>query len=157
MSTNANTNGSPRIGRPPEAVPQDIADEVVEWIAEGRTLRSYCRQPGKPSRRTVDDWRAKDKEFAARIARAREDGADCIAEEALAIADAPGTHEDDVQHRKLQIETRIKLLAKWHPQRYGDRQVIAGDPHAPLVSLDDGERAARIQAILAAVEARSRQ
>ena len=24
-------------------------------------------------------------------------------------------------HRKLQIETRLKLLAKWDPKRYGDK------------------------------------
>lgn len=29
--------------------------------------------------------------------------------------------EDAIAHRKLQIETRLKLLAKWDPKRYGDR------------------------------------
>lgn len=28
---------------------------------------------------------------------------------------------DMLGHRKLQIETRLKLLAKWDPKRYGDR------------------------------------
>jgi len=27
-------------------------------------------------------------------------------------------------HRKLQIETRLKLLAKWDPKRYGDLQKV---------------------------------
>ena len=35
-------------------------------------------------------------------------------------------------HRKLQIETRLKLLAKWNPKKYGDRTTLAGDPEAPL-------------------------
>mgnify|MGYP003348157682 FL=1 len=35
-------------------------------------------------------------------------------------------------HRKLQIETRFKLLSKWNPKKYGDRQIIAGDAENPL-------------------------
>ena len=29
--------------------------------------------------------------------------------------------EDMLGHRKLQIETRLKLLAKWDPKRYGKK------------------------------------
>ncbi|MEE9876582.1 MAG: hypothetical protein PBU97_08085 [Stenotrophomonas maltophilia] len=32
--------------------------------------------------------------------------------------------EDMLGHRKLQIETRLKLLAKWDPKRYGDRLAV---------------------------------
>jgi hypothetical protein len=35
-------------------------------------------------------------------------------------------------HRKLQIETRLKLLAKWNPKKYGDRVQLAGDADSPL-------------------------
>jgi hypothetical protein len=69
------------------------------------------------------------------IARAREEGFDAIAAECLEIADTPlvgakikkrgdgieETREDMLGHRKLQIETRLKLLAKWDPKRYGDK------------------------------------
>jgi hypothetical protein len=78
---------------------------------------------------------AKDEEFAKRFAHAREIGFDVIAEETLAIANTPvegvrieetdiGTKtvkEDALGHRKLQIETRLKLLAKWNPKKYGDK------------------------------------
>lgn len=140
-----------KIGRPPEAVPQDIADAVVEWISQGKTLRDFCRQDGMPARRTIDDWRAKDDIFAARIARARLDGWDVIAEECLTIADTPqlgvtiteddsekgGTKkvmEDMLGHRKLQVETRLKLLAKWDPKRYGDKQQVE---HSGNIELAD--------------------
>lgn len=35
---------------------------------------------------------------------------------------------DMLGHRKLQIDTRLKLLAKWNPKRYGDKieTTIAG-------------------------------
>ena len=32
----------------------------------------------------------------------------------------------------MQIETRLKLLSKWNPKKYGDRTVVAGDEDAPL-------------------------
>ena len=129
-------------GRPKEPVPAKMADRICEWIAEGKTLRDFCRQPDTPARRTVDDWRAKDNEFAARFARARDIGFDVLAEECLAIADTPlegvrteeGTNEkgaysktvteDMLGHRRLQIETRQKLLAKWDPKRYGERREL---------------------------------
>ncbi len=132
------TDKPARIGRPPEPVPQDIADAVVEWIAEGKPLREFCRQPGMPCRATVDNWRLKDEAFASRVARARDAGYDQIAEEALAIADTPvagittvedddgikTTTEDMLGHRKLQVETRLKLLACWDPRRYGAKAQV---------------------------------
>lgn len=54
--------------------------------------------------------------------------------------------EDMLGHRKLQIETRLKLLSKWNPKKYGDRLTHAGDPEAPIglehsgaVTLEPGE------------------
>jgi len=131
----------------PHATKEAVIKELADWLSEGKTLRDYCRQPGKPARRTVDDWREEDPEFAARIARARIRGADAIAEEALEIADTPlpgtittedkdGTKtvtEDMLGHRRLQVEARLKLLAKWFPQAYGDRQQVE---HSGKVSLE---------------------
>ncbi len=108
---------------------------------------------GMPAWRTVYDWMYRDDALgekgvglSAAIARAREVGYDAIAEECLIIADTPKfgqkqvmsdegsttTVEDMLGHRKLQIETRLKLLAKWNPKKYGDRQILAGDPENPL-------------------------
>lgn len=112
-----------------------IKDQVIGWISEGQTLREFCRQEGMPTWGTIYDWREDDEEFKARFAHAREIGFDVIAEDALRIADTPQLgqivtskewgdeikQEDMLGHRKLQIETRLKLLAKWDPKRYGDK------------------------------------
>lgn len=118
-------------GRPPEPVDQEKIEEICIWIAEGNSLRDYCRQEGKPAWRTVYDWLAKDKEFAARFAQAREVGADAIAHEALEIIDKfpieavsdSGSRLDSahVAWMKNRAEMRLKLLAKWFPQKYGDK------------------------------------
>ena len=150
------TDKPARIGRPPEPVPQDIADAVVEWIAEGKPLREFCRQPGMPARRTVDDWRLKDEAFAARVARARDVGYAQIADECLAIVDTSDAKDDqDVARRKLRVETRLKLLACWDPRRYGNKVAVGGDADAPPIRmLSDGERERRISALLFAVRGR---
>lgn len=137
-------------GRPPEPVPQEMADRIVEWISEGKTLREFCRQPGTPNFSTVYDWMKKDSEFAQRFACARESGEDQIAQECLDIADdasndwmqrldKDGTpigwqlNGEHVQRSRLRIETRLKLLAKWNPKKYGDKVQHSGDADNPVV------------------------
>jgi len=111
------------------------ADAIVHWIAEGKPLREFCRQ-NDLAWSTVYDWLEAQPDFAVRFARAREIGADAIAAQALEIADTPvegvrteiggkdgpkEVREDMLGHRKLQVETRLKLLAKWFPQKYGEK------------------------------------
>jgi hypothetical protein len=100
-----------------------------------------------PAFQKVYEWMGRDQDLSGAIARAREIGYDKMAEEVLQIADTPmmgqiqtmddkGSTirtEDMLGHRKLQIETRLKLLAKWNPKKYGDRTVLAGDAQMPVV------------------------
>ncbi len=102
-------------------VPQMEAESLIRWISEGRPLREWCRIKGNPEWRTIYDWMDKDADFSARIARAREDGYDVIADECQRLADLEPMDQVQVQWRRLQIETRLKLLAKWNPKKYGDR------------------------------------
>jgi hypothetical protein len=125
--------------RPSKKTPE-IVDEIMESIADGVPLREICRREGMPNWRTVYDWLEADEELAARFARARDIGFDAIAEETLEIAD-DGTNDwterkrqdgstdtvldsEHVQRSKLRIETRLKLLAKWSPKKYGDKQTV---------------------------------
>ena len=75
------------VGRPESDPPPEMMDEIIEWISAGKTLRSFCQQPGKPTFRTVYNWQEKDTEFFARFMVARDVGHDMIAEETLEIAD----------------------------------------------------------------------
>ncbi len=119
----------------PSSFTLEIADEICRRIAEGEPLRAICRDDHMPAWQTVYDWKNKHTDFAKSLAIARELGFDAIAEEALIIADTPvegvrtetsdngmkEVREDMLGHRKLQIETRLKLLAKWSPKKYGDK------------------------------------
>lgn len=148
------------IGKPSKYTPE-IAQEMCNLLAEGVPLQEICRMEGFPKWRTIYDWMYRDDQavaagkgvgLSASIARAREIGYDALAEQCLIIADTPQmgkktvfssggeedkssvtvTEEEMLGHRKLQIETRLKLLAKWDPKRFGDRVQLAGDADNPL-------------------------
>ncbi len=117
-----------------------------------------------PAWRTVYDWRREDEDFATRFAGARELGEEAIAQECLAIADTPLIGEeteesengkkvkrgDMLGHRKLQIETRLKLLAKWNPKKWGEKVAIGGaDDLPPVRQLSESELEGRIAELTA--------
>ncbi len=106
------------------------AAEIVARLSKGEPLAVICRDEWLPTDRTVRNWADNDAAFASDIARAREDGFDAIALEALDIADgrAPVRVEGDSpsQRDRLRVETRLKLLSKWDPKRYGDLVKLAG-------------------------------
>lgn len=101
-----------------------IVDEIMEGIADGVPLREICRRDGMPNWRTVYDWLEADEEMAARFARAREIGFDAIAEDILSNVDNVKAISEHIQRSKLQVETRLKLLAKWSPKKYGEKQQV---------------------------------
>lgn len=131
---------------------EEIADTICDLVSNGVNLRKVCRMDGMPSWRTIYNWVIERPDFASRLARARELGYDALAEEALEISNTPHigqkkvfssgaddkddsvtlTEEDMLGHRKLQIETRLKLLAVWDPKRYGNKMQIGGDGGDPI-------------------------
>lgn len=106
--------------------------EILEWIEKGKTLRSYCRQDGKPSYGAIYDWLEENTDFASRFARARLCGFDQIADECLEIADT----EKDANIGKLRVWTRTQLLAKWNPKKYGDKVELSGEVAVKRVVTD---------------------
>lgn len=117
----------------PEAKPAAWVDDLCIWLSAGKTLRGFCRQPGRPANTTIYEKIRDNEEIASRIARAREIGHDTIADECLEIAEdgtndyvqtrnGPVLDSEHVQRSKLRIETRLKLLSKWSPKKYGDKQ-----------------------------------
>ncbi len=113
----------------------ELVAEICERIGRGEPLAQICRDEHMPSVRVVSDWTREDEGISASIARARLDGFDAIAADCLEIADdktqdykpsdkGPAFDAEHVQRSKLRVETRLKLLAKWDPKRYGERQHV---------------------------------
>lgn len=132
---------SKTLGRPTKYT-DELIDEICTRVANGTPLREICREEGKPAWTTFYNWINADTVIFERFVRARELGTDAIAEDTLAIIDAkPERVEDErssrvdagyVQWQKNRVELRLKLLSKWNPRKYGDRQILAGDPQAPV-------------------------
>jgi hypothetical protein len=130
-----------KIGRPSKYTPE-LAAEICERLSNGEPLRQICRDDHMPAWQKIYEWMGRDEALSGAIARAREQGADAIAEEALEILDSPpeyvltkqGEAVDSgyVTWQRNRAEMRLKLLAKWHPKKYGDRQIISGDKDNPL-------------------------
>jgi hypothetical protein len=129
-------------GRPSKWT-QEIEDEICERLSRGEPLRAICRLEGFPEWVTVYNWMESREGFSERVALARENGVEAIAQDTLAMIDAEPRYIEDakggtridagyVQWLKLRTEQRMKLLACWSPNRYGNRVQVAGDKENPL-------------------------
>jgi hypothetical protein len=123
------------IGRPTKRTPTVIA-RVIEGLSRGTPLTVICSADDMPDDGTVRIWADNDPELSSAIARAREAGFDRIALDALAIADHTANdtsvtesgqqipNNEWITRSRLRVETRLKLLAKWDPKRYGDATLL---------------------------------
>ena len=127
-----------KTGRPSKYTPE-IAKQICEQLSDGIPLREICKQEGFPAWQTVYDWMYRDEGLSRAIAHARDLGYDAIAEDCLMIADNMVMGEEVTEsrddkgkvtistktvdllgHRRFQVDTRLKLLAKFNPNKYGD-------------------------------------
>jgi hypothetical protein len=119
-------------GRPSDYT-KEIAQTICERLSEGEPLAEICRDPGMPHPSTVRRWATKNDGLSIAIAHAREDGEDRISANIRRTAKGdPEFSSGDVQRDKLIIDTDLKLLSKWNPKKYGDKQIIGGDPENPV-------------------------
>jgi len=143
------TTTTKKLGQPTKKTAA-ICNEICKRLADGEPLAQICRDKKMPCPNSVRNWMEKDKELNEAIARAREDGEDKIAADCLEIADnatndymakqdgegatAYALNGEHIQRSKLRIETRLKLLAKWNPKKYGDRTSLehTGKDGAPI-------------------------
>lgn len=148
------------------------ASEIVSRLEKGEPMTHICADEWLPADRTVRRWIEDDEAFASDIARAREAGFDAIALEALAIADSTqhdtklvGGGEDGesrevpntewISRSKLRVETRLKLLAKWDPKRYGDSvQVKHADADGEKLKTDDISTMTRLASLASTLASR---
>lgn len=140
-----------------------IVERVIAGLSEGTPLTVLCRKEGMPCDRTIRNWADENPGLASDIARAREAGFDAIAIECLEIADhaREDVYEDSdgnertntevIQRSRLRVETRLKLLAKWDPKRYGD-MVKVGNPDGSSLApqMDETAKFTRLAAMVAA-------
>jgi hypothetical protein len=100
-----------------------------------RLVRTFCFQDGTPHIQTVRRWLDANPDFAARYARAKDEGMDVLAEWAKdeATANVP---PEQVQAARLAFDARRWYASKIAPRRYADKldvkQEISGPGGGPL-------------------------
>lgn len=113
----------------PAKITKEVKEEVLSRIAQGETLAALGRELGFHPQSWVDRMRA-DEDLAIAYAHARDVGADVIAEDALRIIEEAPARVDGrvdpghVAWQRARVDTRLKLLAKWNPKKYGDKQTL---------------------------------
>lgn len=113
----------------------DIAAEILNRIADGRSVRSICTDEDMPAKSTVFKWLMLHKEFADQYARACDQRAEAIFEETLEIADdsardymdtenGPVFNQEHVQRARLRVDTRKWFVSKLAPKKYGEHKQV---------------------------------
>jgi len=135
----------PAVKSPRERLDEIGIEALCAFIADGNSLNEFGRKfDFCPA--TVDLWleNPAHPDRASQYARARERRADKLVEQIIEIADdgrndtyidengKKKTDFDVVARSRLRVDSRKWFASKLYPKMYGDRQVIAGDPDAPL-------------------------
>ena len=126
---------------------------IADYVSTGMTLIDACKTLGVSDRTVYDRIKANPK-FCDMMERAREVGFDRMANECLEIADddsedivqtrfGPKLNKEFVARSKLKIETRLKLLSKWHPKKYGEKLQIESKTATVSIPASDDPVAAQ--------------
>lgn len=125
------------MARPSDYTPE-LADIICERLANGEPLAKICRDDDMPGYSTVRRWESDKPEFQALSLRARMDGTHFLADDSIRIADDT---EIDPQHKRIMVDTRLRLIGKWNRKDYGDKNTTEltgadGGPIQSAVSFD---------------------
>lgn len=124
--------------------------ELLEWVASGKSLSSYCNQEGKPHIVTIMRWVSQSDDLKLKYTQAMKVREEVLFDEIIHIADTPlegvttvdelgpngaivrTTVQDMTKHREMQISSRKWVLSRMNPKKYGDKVQVAGHDAGPL-------------------------
>lgn len=130
------------MGRPTIRTPEMVA-EIFSRMAEGKSLRTICRDDNMPSVGTILRWVGEDKDFQKQYEAAMEQRAEALFEEMFEIADETNqdtisTDQGDrpnaewISRSRLRVDVRKWALSKMVPKKYGDKIQHTGDGGGPV-------------------------
>lgn len=112
----------------------EIAETILERLADGEGLIAICRDAGMPSDGAVRHWVESDHDgFATKYTRARARGYERLADEILELSDDSRrdvrvgedgreiVDHEVVARSRLRVDSRKWLLSKLLPKTYGDK------------------------------------
>jgi hypothetical protein len=129
-------------GRPTDYTPE-IAANICQQIAEGKSLVTILKAKEMPVYSTVMRWRIHIPEFSEKYARARSDQGDSIYEEIMEIERMCLDKQIDPNTARVLIDSKKWRAGKMKPKTYGDRQLTGQDEGPEHESLLDKVRERR--------------
>ena len=129
---------------------EELASEICVRLSNGEPLRQICMEDGMPAQSTVYVWLSRFPAFVEMYTRAREEQADTLADEIVAIADEMPMETTDkdgntrfdsayIQWQRSRVDARKWVAAKLKPRKYGDRVAVEGtEDGAPIKTEDAG-------------------
>ena len=119
-----------RVGAP-SVYSEELAETILQCVAEGKSLRQIQAIPGMPAMTTIMRWLTEPAkaEFREQYELAKAMMADILFEDIMEIADnSPGDilgngqpNSSAVQRSRLQVDARKWIVSKLLPKKYGDR------------------------------------
>ena len=106
----------------------ELIETVLSRIALGETMTAITRDLGF-SADVWAKWMKADPALATAYYDARSIGADAIADDVLNIADNADETAVGVAKSRLRVDTRLRLLAKWQPDKYGEKVDVRHQGH----------------------------
>lgn len=100
-----------------------MEEHILSELARGRTLAEICEEL-EISRAAIYKWCDGDDDFTERYAKARAIGWDAIADDCIRIADDKTI---DPRARRVMVETRDRLLARWAAGTYANNLKIQAE------------------------------
>ena len=116
------------LGRP-SSYTEAVAEEICLRLIRGEPLARICDDERMPNYSTVRRWENEYPDFAALSARAKQDGTHYLADDCIRISDDSTL---DPANKRIMVDTRLRLIGKWHRKAYGDKQEVE---HSGVVTL----------------------
>lgn len=141
VSKKVTTNDAQGEKKPRITYSDELLEVILDRVAAGESLAKVCDAPDMPTRKSFYAWVADVRGVKEKYEMALSLRSDVMAEELLAIADAPvgttdsgATDSGMVQKQKLQVDTRKWLLSKMAPKKYGEKieQTIQSSEGGPV-------------------------
>ena len=134
-------------GGRPTRYTKELSFEICARLAEGEPMTKITKDAHMPAPSTLYRWLATDSEFRDRYEVARADGAHTFASQIVEIVDEEPQYVFDdkgnkrvdpgsIAQKRLKMDGRKWIAAKYLPKVYGDRTVVQGDADADAVNVN---------------------
>ena len=118
------TKPKKKLGRPTKYSPE-LAASILLRLTEGESLRSIVKDADMPGQATVYEWLLAKPDFAEQYARARDEQADTLADEIVAIADETPETEPVFDKNGELVEMRLhSAYIQWQKNRVDARKWV---------------------------------